>query len=119
MKEKPVKILIAVEFVMLVISALLLLLLALLLYKAELSEAVVKTGVIVIYVLTGVAGGFLIGKKRKEKKFLWGLAAGMIYFAILFLFSVIMKQGMKTEPVKALTTLILCSASGMAGGMIS
>lgn len=44
MKGKPVKVLLVTEFVMFVVSALLLLLLALLLYKAELSEAAVKTG---------------------------------------------------------------------------
>ena len=43
MKEKPVKVLLVTEFVMFVVSALLLLLLALLLYKAEIGEAAVKT----------------------------------------------------------------------------
>lgn len=119
MKGKPVKVLLVTEFVMFVVSALLLLLLVLLLYKAELSEAAVKTGVIVIYIITGMTGGILIGKQRKERKFLWGLAAGALYFAILFAFSVGFKQETGAEPVKAVTTLVLCAASGMAGGMVS
>lgn len=48
-KENPAKVLAMVVFIMFIISALLLLLLALLLYRLELSEAVVKVAVIVIY----------------------------------------------------------------------
>lgn len=105
-------------FVMFVISGVLLLLLAMLLYKMELSEAVVKIGIVVIYVVSGVAGGLIAGKMRGEQKFLWGLAAGIVYFAVLFLVSFAVQKGMPQEPVKILTTLVLCGASGMAGGMI-
>ena len=97
-------------FVMFVISGLLLLFLAMLLYKMELSEAVVKIGIVVIYVISGVAGGVIAGKMRGEQKFLWGLTAGIVYFAV--------QKGMPEEPVKIFTTLVLCGASGMAGGMI-
>ena len=97
-------------FVMFVISGLLLLFLAMLLYKMELSEAVVKIGIVVIYVISGVAGGVIAGKMRGEQKFLWGLTAGIVSFAV--------QKGMPEEPVKIFTTLVLCGASGMAGGMI-
>ena len=46
-------------------------------------------------------------------------AAGAIYFCILFLISVLVKQGVSMELPKVATTFILCAASGMAGGMIS
>ncbi len=106
-------------FSMFIISGLLLLLLAFLLYRFELSEGIVKTGIIVIYVLSGVAGGFFMGRLRKEKKFLWGLLAGVLYFAILFLISLIVKGGFNMDWIKLMTTFILCAASGMIGGMIS
>lgn len=118
-KNNPVTAVFAAVFVMFLISGLLLLLLAALLYKMELGEQVVKIGIVVIYVISGVTGGLILGKIMKEQKFLWGLAAGIIYFGVLLLMSLLVNRGFSFEPVKAVTTLILCAASGMAGGMIS
>lgn len=118
-RENPAKVLAMVLFAMFVISGLLLVLLAFLLYRLELSEAVVKVAVIVIYIITGMTGGIFMGKKMKDKKFLWGFAAGTAYFCILFAASFAVKGGMGPEPVKTITTWILCACSGMAGGMIS
>lgn len=106
-------------FLMLAVSGVLLLLLAFLLYQLELSEEVVKAGIIIIYIVSGMGGGFLIGKMRREKKFLWGLCAGVLYFVLLFLISCGVNGGLPQDMIKVLTTLILCTASGMAGGMIS
>lgn len=109
--------------VMYAVSGILLLLLALLLYHMELSEATVRIGVIATYVISGFTGGFLIGKQMQDKKYLWGLLAGGIYFVLLFALSLILKQGMGEaltfDVVRILTTLVLCAVSGMAGGMIS
>ncbi len=118
-KENPAKVLAVVLFIMFIISGLLLLLLALLLYRLELSEAVVKVAVIIIYIVTGMSGGILMGKKIKDKKFLWGFLAGTVYFGILFVFSLAVKGGTGIEPVKMVTTWVLCACAGTAGGMIS
>ena len=104
-KENPAKVLAMVLFIMFIISALLLLLLALLLYRLELTEAVVKMAVIVIYIITGLTGGILM--------------AGTVYFGILFAVSLIIKGGAGIEPVKMITTWVLCACAGTAGGMIS
>lgn len=118
-KGNPLHAIFVSVFVMFVVSGLMLLLLAMLLYKMDLSEGAVKIGIVVIYVISGVIGGFLMGKVMKEQKFLWGLLAGALYFAILLLISVLVKGGLEMEMTKVLTTAILCGASGMAGGMIS
>lgn len=118
-KENPAKVLAVVLFIMFIISGLLLLLLALLLYRLELSEAVVKVAVIIIYIVTGMSGGILMGKKIKDKKFLWGFLAGTVYFGILFVVSLAVKGGTGIEPVKMVTTWVLCTCAGTAGGMIS
>jgi putative membrane protein (TIGR04086 family) len=118
-KENPAKVLAVVLFIMFIISGLLLLLLALLLYRLELSEAVVKVAVIIIYIVTGMSGGILMGKKIKDKKFLWGFLAGTVYFGILFAVSLAVKGGTGIEPVKMVTTWVLCACAGTAGGMIS
>ena len=104
---------------MFVISGLLLLLLAMLLFKLELSEEMVKVGIVVIYVVSGLVGGLIMGKRMREQKFLWGLAAGSIYFALLLVMSLLFKGDIEFELSRVLTTAILCMASGMAGGMIS
>lgn len=122
-KKNPVSVLGITLIVMYLISGLLLLILSALLFQFELSEEVVKIGVIVIYIASGFAGGFLIGKQMQDKKYLWGLTAGGIYFVLLFILSLLVKQGtgeaIALEPMRMFTTLLLCAVSGMAGGMLS
>ena len=122
-KKNPASVLVVTLMVMYLISGLLLLLLALLLYQMELSEMVVKTGVITIYIIAGFCGGFLIGRQMQDKKYLWGLLTGGTYFVVLFLLSFLVKQGMDEvlalEPLRMFTTFLLCAVSGMAGGMLS
>lgn len=118
-KRNPIKAVLASVFGMFVVSGLLLLLLAMLLYKADLTEEAVKIGIVAVYVVSGLSGGFLMGKIMCEKKYLWGLVAGGIYFAVLFMASAFVKGGFEMDMIQVSTTLILCAASGMAGGMIS
>ena len=122
-KKNPITVMAKCLILMYVISGFLLFLLALLLYNLELSEATVKIGIIVTYILSGFAGGILLGKQMQDKKYLWGLLNGCIYFVLLFFVSLIVRLGMgeavEVEPVRILTTLILCAVSGMAGGMLS
>ena len=96
-----------------IITGILLLFLALLLYKFQLSEPKVNIGIIIVYVISSFLGGFLEGKMMKTRKFLWGAAAGLLYFAILALISL---GGGSSHFV---TTLILCTAGGTLGGMVS
>ena len=86
-KNNPVTAVLVSVLVMFLLSCLFLLLLAALLYKFDLSESAVKVGIVVIYIVSGVIGGFFMGKIMKTQKFLWGFAAGAIYFCILFLIS--------------------------------
>lgn len=122
-RRNPLSVMTVTLLVMYLVSGILLLFLAFLLFKMDLSEEVVKIGVIAIYIISGFCGGFLIGKQMQDKKYLWGLLAGGIYFVLLFLLSLLVKQGMgemlALEPLRIFTTLILCMVSAMAGGMIS
>ena len=122
-RKNPVAVIGATLIAMYVISGVLLLLLAALLYSMELSEATVKIGVIATYIIAGFVGGFFMGKQMQDKKYLWGLLVGGIYFVLLFVMSFAVKTGMDEtmalEPVRLLTTLLLCAVSGMAGGMLS
>lgn len=118
-KGNPRTAIVSSVFSMFIVSGLLLLILALLLYKLEPGETFVRIGIVIIYVIAGCTGGFLMGRMMQERKFLWGLLAGVTYFVILFLVSALVKGGFDMEPAKVATTLILCGASGMAGGMVS
>ncbi len=118
-KENPTIAIVAALLIMYILSGILLLLLAFLLFKMELSEMFIKAAVIVIYIVTGLVGGIFVGKRLKDRKFLWGLLTGSIYFLLLVIISALMQQGFQIEADKVITTWIICGASAMAGGMIS
>ena len=101
------------------LTAGLLLFLALMLYRFGLSEKVVSIGIIVIYIAVTFLAGFIAGKRAGEKKFLWGLAMGCIYFLILTAVSVIVNRGIEDAASSLVTVFLLCGGSGMLGGMIS
>ncbi|MEY8517399.1 TIGR04086 family membrane protein [Lachnospiraceae bacterium 29-84] len=104
---------------MYLVTGILLVGLAAMLYQMHLSESVVSVGIVVIYVASGFLGGFLSGKVMKSRKFLWGMAMGCCYFVILVLGSIVFQKGVNMEVSRFFTTLILCTASGMIGGMAS
>ena len=96
----------------------LLLLLALLLYKLRLSESVINSSITAIYLIACFLAGFLMGKMMKTRKYLWGAAGGLLYFTLLALISLAARQG-SAEASSFITTLLLCTAGGTLGGMLS
>lgn len=102
-----------------VVTGIMLLILTLLLYKAGLSEENVNAGIILTYVISTFAGGFVIGKLAGVKKFLWGLLAGILYFVLLLLISLGVYHSVQGELMNLLTTFLLCAGGGMLGGMVS
>ena len=97
----------------------LLLLLALMLYRFGLSEKIVSICIIAIYIIVTFLAGFLAGKREGNRKFLWGLMMGSLYFVILIVLSLIVNHGLSGVSGNLLTVLMLCGGSGMLGGMIS
>lgn len=89
------------------------------LYKFEWDEQMVTAGIIVIYVVSTFVGGFILGKIRKARKFLWGLVMGVLYFALLFLISFGVYRNFDGNGTNAITTLLLCAGGGMLGGMLA
>jgi putative membrane protein (TIGR04086 family) len=105
--------------VMAAVSGLMLLILAAVLYYLEPGEAFIRIGVIFTYVISTIAGGILLGKLSQRRRLLYGLLAGTIYFLVLFILSVAIKQSFEMETAKMLSTFAICAGSGMAGAMIS
>jgi len=110
---------IKVLFVMYFVTFALLLALAFVMYKFEPGEIVFQVWIIAVYILSGFAGGFVMGKVTKNKKFIWGCVTGLSYFMILLVVSLVLHRGIDGDLAQILTTAILCAASGTVGGMIS
>lgn len=102
-----------------VLTGILLLVLAGLLYKLNLDEGKVAAGIIAIYVLSTFVGGFIAGKLLKERKFLWGLTVGILYFGLLLFVSLGLYRSLQGGGANILTTFLLCAGGGMLGGMLS
>ena len=101
-----------------VLTAGLLLLLAFMLYRFGISEKVVSLCIIGIYIAVTFLAGLIAGKRAGKRKFLWGLAMGVIYYAILVIVSLIVNRGPQDVAGNMATVFFLCAGSGMLGGMI-
>lgn len=100
-------------------TGLLLLALALLLYRLELGEQAVSAGIVAIYLAANLIGGIAAGKMAGTRRFLWGLTAGILYFALLLLITLGVYRTLDGSGIHMVTTFVLCAGGGMAGGMIS
>ena len=100
-----------------VVTGIFLAALALLLYKAGLGEEMVNGGILLIYVISSFSGGFVMGKLTGNRKFLWGMLTGILYFVLLFVITLGMYRFVETAIVNLFTTFLLCAGGGMLGGM--
>ena len=102
-----------------VVTGILLFVVTFFLYKFEWDEQMVTAAIIVIYVVSTFVGGFILGKIRRNRKFLWGLVMGVLYFALLFLISFGVYRNFDGNGTNVITTLLLCAGGGMLGGMLA
>lgn len=101
------------------ITGILLVMIAFFLYHMQLGEQVVDIAIIVVYVLSSLVSGFLYAKGAKSKRFIWGTLAGLVYFLIICLISMVMEpQQFDVMSTSCLTTFFICAGSGMLGGML-
>lgn len=105
--------------IMYIVTGALLFLLAFLLYKMELEENIVTIGIMVVYVISGLLGGIIIGKRMKTRRFLWGIIVGAAYFLVLMIGSILMNRGLTSDGLHVMMTLLMCMGAGMIGGMVS
>lgn len=106
-------------FIAYIITAIILLILSLLMLKLNLPSIVTSVGINLAYIASSLLSGFYVGKKVEQKKFIWGLLMGVVYFVILMLVSLIMNQSSPLPLGNMFTVLVICSLSGMLGGMLS
>ena len=100
------------------IAVLLLLLSAVLLEKLGLNSEQVRLMIYAVYIISGLAAGLLAGKWKRERKFVWGALAGLVWLLVVLIISLCMNQA--SMDVKELFPAIFCMVGGgMLGGMLA
>ena len=96
-----------------------LLLLAFLLFQFDLGEKPVVAGILAVYVLSCLLGGFMAGKIMRKDRYLWGMLTGLFYYLLLITVSFVVKGKWDMSLLHAVTTFFLCLGGGTLGGMLS
>lgn len=88
-------------------------------YRLELKDKTISMLLVVSYIGANFIGGFLTGRKIKEKKFLWGMVLAACYFVVFSILAIGFHGISSFATANTVTTFVLCLASGMLGGMLS
>lgn len=99
-------------------AAVLLLLAAFMLEKLGLNEGQARIMVYGIYIITGLIAGFLAGKWQRERKFMWGALAGLVWFLAVLLVSLI-SNGASMDMKELFPAIVSMAGGGMIGGMLA
>lgn len=101
------------------LTGLFLLLLAFLLFQFELGEGAAAAGIVFIYVVSCLAGGFAAGRIMRKNRYLWGIVTGLSYYVLLLLVSFLAQGKWDMTFAHAVTTFFMCLGGGAIGGMLS
>lgn len=101
-----------------ILTAIVLLVLSFVMYKLKLSVAGANGGILLTYVISCLAGGFLFSGSLTEKRYLGGGFMGVVYFLVVYCVSAIWNQSVAAQMPGMLTAFLICVFSGMLGGMI-
>lgn len=89
------------------------------LYQFHWSDSTLQIGIWIVYGLASLIGGMVVGKKLRNRRFVWGLAYGLLYFVVLFLISGATSGGWNGNFREMAIACGICLGGGMLGGMIS
>ena len=101
------------------VTGVFLLFLAFLLFQFDLGETPIAAGIMAVYVLSCLLGGFVAGKIMRKEKYLWGLLLGLFYYLLLMTVSVIVRGKPDMSILHAVNTCLLCICGVTLGGMLS
>lgn len=119
MKQARVFLMIKILLISYLMTGILLLILAFLLYKLDIGENQVNLGILVTYIISCFGGGFLLGKKVENRRFLWGMGLGAGYALLLTLVTLTTERGFQGNSKELLLNYFLCILGGALGGMLS
>lgn len=114
-----VKIILKSLFLAYALSGICLFLLALFVFKFDIGKGPVTAGILVIYVLACLSGGFFAGRVIRRDKYKWGLLVGVCYFILLAVVSFAVQKKWDMSIQHAVTTFFMCLGGGALGGMFS
>lgn len=115
--EKVIKNIVIILLTQIMLTAVILFVSSGIIWKYAYDERAISAVVTGTYIVVNILGGIIAGKLFKKNKFLWGLAAGIIYFSVLLLFGIfIFKTG--TPGINVVGNALICAVSGMTGGML-
>lgn len=100
------------------ITGLLLAAVAGLLYRFSLGENVVDISIIVVYCISSLLAGLFFSKGAVSRRFVWGMAAGAVYFVIICAITFAAEGAVDIISNSSVTTFFICTGSGMLGGML-
>ncbi len=100
------------------ISVILLAILAFLMFQWDVSEGIVRGGIIFAYVFSCFISGMAVSRNHNGKRYLWGLLMGAVYYLILLVTSMICNRTLFVNIPGILPALFLCLFGGMLGGML-
>ena len=113
-----VKLFLITTLAAIVITAALLVLAAVLLEKLGLTERQAQYLVYAIYIVSALTAGIIAGKCRREKKFMWGALAGIVWFATVLIISLCM-NGSAIDGGALFPAAVCLVGGGMLGGMLA
>lgn len=114
--EKVIKNIVIILLTQIILTTVILFVSSGIIWKYAYDEKAISAVVTGTYIVVNILGGIIAGKLFKKNKFLWGLAAGVIYFSVLLLFGiVIFKTG--TPGINVVGNALICAVSGITGGM--
>lgn len=99
-------------------TAVLLLLSAVLLEKLGLTESQARYIIYAVYLVTAMAAGMIAGKWQREKKFMWGALAGIVWFVLVLVISLCF-GGAPLDTGQLFPAAVCMVGGGMLGGMLA
>ena len=100
------------------VTGLFLLILAFLLFQFEFGGGTAAVGIIIIYVVSCLVGGFMAGKIIRKDRYIWGIVTGLSYYVLLLLVS-FLAQGNGYDLCPCVDYFFMLSWWRSIGGMLS
>ncbi len=101
----------------LVITALMLSGMAFCVHRFDWGESLINAGVIAVYGLSTLVGGFLLAYREKKRRLICGIAYGVMYFAVLCIVSFAVGAG-NIDVQAMLKSMLACVVFGGIGGIL-
>lgn len=101
------------------LTGIFLLILSFLVFRLDLGAAPVAAGIVAVYVVSCLAGGFMAGRLIRRDKYLWGLFVGLAYFLLLVFASFMAQRRWDMSFSHLITTFCMCLGGGALGGMLA